>query len=112
MADTGSPRSEPRAAALARFLAATSMARVVEITALTRLCGGALQQNWGLDARFSGGSLDGEQRLVLRTSAATGIAASLTRRQEFAVQQAVFAAGVTVPEPLFASEDPAILGKP
>jgi aminoglycoside phosphotransferase (APT) family kinase protein len=88
------------------------MARVVEITALTRLCGGALQQNWGLDARFSGGSLDGEQRLVLRTSAATGVAESLTRLQEFAVQKAAFAAGVTVAEPLFATEDPAIFGKP
>jgi aminoglycoside phosphotransferase (APT) family kinase protein len=84
----------------------------VEITALSPLKGGALQENWGLDARFSGGTLDGEQRLVLRTSAATGIAASLTRHQEFAVQKAAFATGVTVPEPLFASEDPAVWGKP
>jgi len=88
------------------------MARAVEITALTRLRGGALQENWGLDAHFSGGALDGRQRLVLRTSAITGIAASLTRLQEFAVQKAAFAAGVTVPEPLFASEDPSIWGKP
>jgi len=112
MAGTASLQFEPCRVALARFLAAASEAESVEIAALARLRGGALQENWGLDARFSGGSLDGEQRLVLRTSAATGIAASLTRRQEFAVQQAVFAAGVTVPEPLFASEDPAILGKP
>src|SRR6516165_2798690 len=107
MAGTASLQFEPCRVALARFLAAASEAESVEIAALARLRGGALQENWGLDARFSGGSLDGEQRLVLRTSAATGIAASLTRRQEFAVQQAVFAAGVTVPEPLFASEDPA-----
>jgi aminoglycoside phosphotransferase (APT) family kinase protein len=112
MAGTASLQSEDRRAALARFLAAASGARAAKVTKLTPLRGGALQENWGLDARFSGGALDGEQRLVLRTSAATGIAASLTRRQEFAVQQAVFAAGVTVPEPLFASEDPAILGKP
>jgi aminoglycoside phosphotransferase (APT) family kinase protein len=112
MAGTASLQSEPRRVALARFLAAASGAKSVEIAALTRLRGGALQENWGLDARFSGGALDGEQRLVLRTSAATGIAASLTRSQEFAVQQAVFAAGVTVPEPLFASEDAAIWGRP
>ena len=112
MAGTASPQSEPRRAALARYLKAASPARAVEITALTPLRGGALQENWGLDARFSGGALDGEQRLVLRTSAATGVAASLTRVQEFVVQKAAFAAGVRVPEPLFASEDPAVRGKP
>jgi len=88
------------------------MARAVEITALTRLRGGALQENWGLAARFSGGTLDGDQRLVLRSSATTGIGASLTRTEEFAVQKAVFVAGVTVAEPLFASEDPDVCGKP
>jgi len=112
MAGTASPRSEPRQRALSRFLAVASAARAVEITALRRLTGGALQENWALDARFSGGALDGEQRLVLRTYAATGIAASLTRLREFAVQKAAFAAGVTVPEPLFAGEDPDVWGKP
>src|SRR5215472_17964085 len=112
MEGMGSPRSEPSPAALARFLANASGAKSVEVTVLTRLCGGALQQNWGLDARFSGGSLDGEQRLVLRTNADTGISQGLTRRQEFAVQKAAFVAGVTVAEPLFATEDPAIFGKP
>src|SRR6516162_2306070 len=112
MAGTASPQSEPRRAALARYLKAASPARAVEITALTPLRGGALQENWGLDAHFSGGLFDGKQRLVLRTSAATGVAASLTRLQEFAVQKAAFAAGVTGPEPLFASEDTAIWGKP
>jgi hypothetical protein len=73
---------------------------------------GALQENWGLDARFSGDALDGEQRLALPTSASTGIVASLTRQQEFAVRKAVFAAGVAVSEPLFASEDSAVSGKP
>src|SRR5215472_13769663 len=105
MAGTASPRSEPRSVALSRFLAVASGARVVEISGLKRLHGGALQENWGLDACFSGGALDGDQRLVLRTDAATGIPASLTRPQEFAVLKAAFAAGVTVPEPLFASAD-------
>src|SRR6516165_11031260 len=112
MAGTASLQFEPCRVALARFLATASEAESVEIAALARLRGGALQENWGLDARFSGGALDGEQRLVLRTSAATGVAASLTRVQEFAVQKAAFATGVTVPEPLFASEDPAVWGKP
>jgi aminoglycoside phosphotransferase (APT) family kinase protein len=97
---------------LARFLAAASSAEAVEITTLARLRGGALQENWGLDARFSGGALDGEQRLVLRTNADTGISESLTRAQEFAVQKAAVTAGVTAPEPLFANEDPTVIGKP
>src|SRR5215831_15771738 len=112
MVGTASLRSEPRGAPLARFLATASGAERVEITALTRLRGGALQENWALDARFSGGALDGGQRLVLRRSAATGVAGSLTRLQEFAVQKAAFAAGVMVPEPLFADVDRAIFGKP
>src|SRR6516162_1770622 len=112
MAGTASLRFELRRAALSRFLATASAARTVEITGLSPLRGGALQENWGLDACFCGGALDGKQRLVLRTSAATGVAASLTRHQEFAVHKAVFAAGVQVPEPLFASEDAAVWGKP
>jgi aminoglycoside phosphotransferase (APT) family kinase protein len=49
---------------------------------------------------------------VLRTDAATGLAESLTRVEEFAVLRAAFAAGVTVPEPLFACEDASVWGKP
>src|SRR5215471_15704451 len=113
MAGTGSPRSEPDArAALARFLATASGADAVEITGFTPLRGGAIQENWALDARFSGSALSGEQRLVLRTAAPTGVPASLDRLQEFAVLKAACAAGVTVPEPLFAGDDPAIFGKP
>src|SRR5208283_844580 len=112
MAGTASLQSEPRRAALARFLATASAARTVEITALSPLGGGALQENWGLDARFAGGALNGDQRLVLRTDAATGISASLTRLQEFPVLQPPFAAGARFPEPLFASDDSAVFGKP
>src|SRR6516165_8170041 len=113
MAGTGSPRSEAGArAALARFLAEASGANTVEIIGLTPLRGGAIQENWALDARFSGGAFAGEQRLVLRIAAPTGVAASLGRLEEFAVLKAAFAAGVTVPEPLWASDDPQIMGKP
>jgi aminoglycoside phosphotransferase (APT) family kinase protein len=119
MADTPSPPSEPldpaagaRRAALARFLAQASGANAAEITGLCPLDGGAIQENWGLDARFCGGRLAGEQRLVLRTDAPTGVPGGLGRVEEFAVLQVAFAAGVTVPQPLFASADSAILGKP
>ena len=121
MAGTGSPRSEPRAAgaaaeerraALAWFLERASGAGSVEVTEFVPLRGGAIQENWAVDARFSGGAYAGEQRLVLRTAAPTGVAASLGRLEEFAVLKAAFAAGVTVPEPLWASDDPEIMGKP
>ncbi|HEY3911647.1 MAG TPA: phosphotransferase family protein [Stellaceae bacterium] len=119
MAGTRSRRSEPAAGAgndrrpaLARFLAEASGAEACEITSLAPLSGGSIQENWALDANFSGGRLAGEQRLVLRAAAATGVPSSLDRRQEFAVLRAAFAAGVTVPEPLFACGDTAVFGKP
>jgi aminoglycoside phosphotransferase (APT) family kinase protein len=115
MAGTASPPSDPqreRRTALARFLAAASRASGVEIIGLAPLRGGAVQENWAMDAHFAGGVLAGHQQLVLRTAAPTGVPASLDRLHEFAVLKAAFAAGVTAPEPLFASEDPAIFGKP
>ena len=115
MADTALRQSEPQAerrTGLARFLANASRAGAVEITGLTPLRGGAIQENWAVDAHFTAGMLMGDQRLVLRTAAPTGVPASLDRLQEFAVLKAAFGAGVTVPEPLFASDDPVIFGKP
>ena len=101
-----------RHAAIARFLAEESSADAVDILALTLLDGGAIQENWALDTHFDGGALAGNRRLVLRADASTGVPSSLGRTEEFAVLKAVFAAGVTVPEPLFVCADPGILGKP
>src|SRR5215472_12643089 len=121
MAGTGSPQSEPdglgppvedHRLALTRFLAVESGAERVEITALAALRGGAIQENWAVDACFTGGGFAGSQRLVLRTAASTDVADSLGRLEEFAVLKSAYAAGVTVPEPLWASDDPEILGKP
>jgi len=119
MGATASQRSEASVAtaattgtaALASFLAQASGARAVEIAALDLLEGGAIRENWGLHACFSGGALAGPQRLVLRTDALTGIASSLSRTEEFAVLKAAFDAGVTVPEPLFACADAGIIGR-
>src|SRR5580704_2185142 len=116
MAATALPRSEAspidRQRALADFLATACGAETAEITRLELLAGGAIQESWGIDAEFEGGRLSGRQRLVLRTDAATGVPSSLGRIEEFAVLQAAFAARVTVPEPLFACDDPTVLGKP
>jgi aminoglycoside phosphotransferase (APT) family kinase protein len=112
MAATALPRSEAglgdRQRALAEFLSRGERRRAVEITRIALLPGGAIQENWGIDASFDGGRLAGQQRLVLRTDAATGVPSSLGRVEEFAVLQAAFGAGVTVPEPLFACADAAV----
>jgi aminoglycoside phosphotransferase (APT) family kinase protein len=116
MAVTALPRSETglgdRQFALAEFLKAATAAVTVEIGRIALLPGGAIQENWAIDAEFDGGRLAGPQRLVLRTDASTGVPSSLGRVEEFAVLQAAFAASVTVPEPLFVCADASVLGKP
>ncbi|HVH79547.1 MAG TPA: phosphotransferase family protein [Stellaceae bacterium] len=110
------PRSDSglgdRQFAVADFLKTASGAEACEITRLGLLGGGAIQENWGVDANFEGGSLAGPQRLVLRTAATTGVPSSLGRVEEFHVLKAAFAAGVAVPEPLFACAEPVVTGKP
>ena len=101
-----------RQRSLARWLAAASGAERAEIGRIALLAGGAIQENWAVDAEFDGGSLNGVQRLVLRCDAPTGVPTSLGRVEEFAVLRAASAAGVTVPEPLFACDDPAVIGRP
>jgi aminoglycoside phosphotransferase (APT) family kinase protein len=103
---------EERKARLERFLAKASGAVRVKVAALELLAGGAIQENWGFSAEFAGGPFDGRQRLVLRTDAPTGIATSLGRVEESAVLRAAFAAGVTMPEPLWVCADLDVIGKP
>lgn len=97
--------------AVAAWLARESGAVSAEITACKPLSGGAIQENWAIDAAFEGGDLDGARALVLRTDAPSGVAVSLGRAEEFALLQAAEAAGVTVPEPHFLCRDPEVLGK-
>ncbi|MDO9500826.1 phosphotransferase family protein [Falsiroseomonas sp.] len=95
-------------AALRFWLAQASGDAGLRITALTRLSGGAIQQNWALDVEVLGTP----QRWVLRTDAPAVLAVSHTRPQEFALLRAAREAGVTVPQPLYLCEDAAVLGRP
>ncbi|HEX2151536.1 MAG TPA: phosphotransferase family protein, partial [Stellaceae bacterium] len=104
------PRFDP--VLLARFLSRASGARHVEVSEPELLPGGAIQENWGFEAEFTGGACAGRHPLVVRTDAASGIASSLDRLEEFEVQRAAFAAGVTVAEPLWACADPEMIGSP
>jgi aminoglycoside phosphotransferase (APT) family kinase protein len=81
---------------------------MLRILSASLLSGGAIQQNWALDVEFQGAA----QEWVLRTDNAATLAVSLPRSAEYALLRAARAAGVTVPEPLFLCEDPAIAGAP
>lgn len=98
--------------ALESYLATAAQAGTARIGVMEPLSGGAIQENWLLTVDFAGGGQDGHQELVLRTDAPTGVAVSLSRAQEFAVQRAAWQAGVTVAEPLWLCKDPAVLGQP
>lgn len=82
-----------------------------QVLQVSRLSGGAIQENWLLLVQQEGGSRPGEQRLVLRTDAPSSVAVSMTRAQEFAVLRCAFEAGARVPEPLLLCSDLSVLGR-
>ncbi len=96
-----------RRAALAEWLSGAA-GSPVEIEAMSLLSGGAIQQNWRLDARVNGKPA----AWVLRTDAAATISHSRSRAEEFALLRAAHAGGVTVAEPLFLCGDAAVTGAP
>jgi aminoglycoside phosphotransferase (APT) family kinase protein len=80
----------------------------VRVVAVTPLKGGGIQENWTVDAEVNGA----DRAFVLRKDAIATIDASHSRRNEFALVQAAFHAGVTVPEPIGFCEDDAVAGGP
>ena len=93
---------------LAAFIARAAGATDVTISALERMSGGAVQENWALDV-----TLDGEsRRWVLRTDARAVVRESQTRAQEFAILKVVHPAQVFAPRPLYLCEDLAVTGRP
>ncbi len=98
---------EDAAARLGPWLART-LGGAVTITGLERLGGGAIQENWALDVE-----VDGTPRAwVLRTDAASGVAMSWGKVEEYRILEVVHAAGVTVPAPVALCPDPGVLGRP
>jgi aminoglycoside phosphotransferase (APT) family kinase protein len=90
------------------WLAASSGDATLRLRDARKLSGGAIQQNWALDVETRAGP----QRWVLRTDSAATLAVSLPRAAEYALLRAAWAAGVTVPEPLFLCEDATVTGAP
>ena len=96
---------------LARFIAAASGCPSARLARVEPLRGGAIQENWAIDVELPRGATIRQMALVLRTDAATRVAASHGRAEEFALLKAAFAAGVTVPEPLWLCTDRSVLGR-
>lgn len=82
----------------------------VEVARAERLSGGAVQENWRVDALVEGGEQAGAQRWVLRTDAEASLMVSLDRTAEFGVVSVAHAAGVQVAAPVARCEDRDIIG--
>ena len=98
-------------ARIAAFVRGAAAARAVEIEHLERMSGGAVQENWALDAHVSGGAFDGAHRWVLRTDATARVGESLKRSDEFRVLTTAHAAGLHAPRPLWLCDDPSVTGR-
>jgi aminoglycoside phosphotransferase (APT) family kinase protein len=84
----------------------------VRILATERLSGGAIQENHRLDIDVAGGPWPGRHDLVLRRDAASAVATSHSRAEEFALLKAAHKAGVAVPTPCVLCTDESLLGGP
>ena len=84
----------------------------VEVSVLGLLSGGAIQENWAVDADVEKGEWAGTHQLVLRQDSATQVDASHGRADEFNLLKVANAGGVKVPTPCFLCEDEVVLGRP
>ncbi|MBL8473180.1 MAG: phosphotransferase family protein [Rhodocyclaceae bacterium] len=99
--------------AIERFICGAAGAGAATLSGARLLSGGAVQENWLVDLELHGGASAGTYACVLRCDSPTaGVSISHGRAQEFALLKTVFAAGVTVPEPLWLCEDQAVFGRP
>lgn len=85
---------------LAERLKHTLHASALEIRGITKLSGGAIQENYRLRLLVEGGQEAGERDYVLRTDAPSSVQVSHSRETEFRLLRAAHAAGVTVPRPV------------
>ncbi|MEP7063382.1 MAG: phosphotransferase family protein [Betaproteobacteria bacterium] len=96
----GSAAARWGSAAFAARLAATTGASRATIARCEQLAGGAIQQNFRLDVDLVGGPWASQRQLVLRTGAASKVAASRPCNEEYALLAAAHAAGVATPQPI------------
>lgn len=96
------------AGSFAHWLASALDRPDLRVTSVSRLTGGAIQQNWRLDTVDD----EGPESWVLRTDAPAQVAVSGSRAGEYALLSAVAAAGVRVAAPRALCESPDVIGSP
>ena len=110
MNTTGDRLNSSEFTGLEQWAAQALGATRVEIARAERLSGGAVQENWRIDALVEGGPQAGAQRWVLRTDAEASLVVSLDRTAEYGAVCAAHAAGVKVAAPIARCEDKSIIG--
>lgn len=76
------------------------------------LSGGACQDNYLLDLKVDSGENQGEYGLVFRTDKGASLFASLSRVDEFKVEEMAYNAGVKTPRPYWLETSKDVLGNP
>ena len=94
---------------LAAFIREQTGAASVTIENLKRMPGGASREIWSFDATISDSHGETRRALVLRRDPGAH-RIETSRRHEFAVLRAAYEDGLPVPEVLWLSDDPAVLG--
>ena len=92
-------------AAIEQWLAGKT-GKDVSLSGVRALSGGAIQENWAADVQVGDELIEA----VIRCDAPSSVSDSWSRPQEFALLKAAYAAGVTVPGPLWLG-DPSVLGR-
>lgn len=110
---TAAKTSIPETAdALAAFIAVSANAVAARVFGFEWLSGGAIQENWAITVEIAGGPMNGRHDVALRTDAPSSVAASRGRAEEFLLLKVAFAAGASVPEPLWLDAAGAVAGRP
>jgi len=98
--------------ALQDWLCAELGAEALTIERAELLGGGAIGENWRIDVIVTGGPHDGARSWALRTDAASRMAMSHDRANEYFCLKAAHDAGACVPEPIAVSRDETLIGAP
>lgn len=97
---------------LQEWLGAELGADTLTVNKAELLGGGAIGENWRIDATVMGGPQNGSRSWALRTDAASRMAMSHDRANEYYCLKAAHKAGAMVPEPIAVSRDETIIGAP
>ncbi len=97
---------------LGDWLADESGASSLQIRAIEKLAGGAIQENWRVLLQANTGSLSHCEQYVLRTDAPSSIGESGGRDREFALLRAAHQAGVSVAKTYILCPDSKVIGTP